>query len=100
MTQDPVKDSTTVVQMTGAGQLKDKILALQHSLSNSLPNYEGLLHVIHRNLSADPDIVHLLSDDEIGVICAGLSKKTGIVLAAKDAKKAAKNLKGTTLADL
>ena len=98
---DPVKDSTQVVSLNSTEQIKDKILQLQESLQKQLPNYEGLLHTIHQALAKDPDTVHFLSDQEIGVIVSGLSKKTGVVVAEKEAKKKIdKSLKGITLADL
>ena len=92
---DPVNDSTRVVSLSIADQIKGKIFDLQKSLQQNLPNYESLLHTIHVSLSKSPDTVHLLTDDEIGVICSGLSKKTQIVVATKAAttKSAMKNTK-------
>ncbi|CAN5950703.1 unnamed protein product [Sphagnum jensenii] len=100
MTVDPSDDSVATTEMTIVAQISDKILALQTALSKQLPSYEGLLHVIHRTLAQQPETVHFLTDEEIGIICAGLSKKTGVVLSAKDKKITAKSLKGITADDL
>ena len=99
MSVDPVTNSLTVSPMTGAQQLLDQIEGLRVSISKSLPNYEHLLHTIHQSLLKNPDTVHLLSEEQIGIICSGLSKKTGVVIAAKEAKKKVASGK-VTLSDL
>ena len=97
---EPVENSITTVPLSNGEQIKDKILSLKVSIEKGAPGYEQLLHIIHKNLQTDPDTVHLLTDEEIGIICAGLSKKTAIILSKSDAKKANSALKGTTLDDL
>lgn len=79
--------STVTVPLPAAERIKAQIVQLQEQLATRAPGYESLLHTIHRNLAEDPDIAHLLSDDEIGVIVAGLTKKAGVVLAEKELKK-------------
>lgn len=103
-----VQPSTTTspaVPLTQAEQIKGKIAELQQQLSAALPGYESLLHTIHRALLADEELTHLLSEEEIGVICQGLQKKTGIVIttaAIKGKTNAAggKKLSGISLDDL
>jgi hypothetical protein len=75
------QDSTVTVPLTQAEQVRGRILELQEALQQNMPGYEGLLHTIHRNLAQDPDTVHLLSEEEIGIICLGLSKRTGVFIA-------------------
>ena len=99
MATDPVQDSTTVAPLGEADQLRAKIMDLQSSMQRQAPNYEHLLHTIHSALARSPDTVHLLSDEEIGVIVAGLSKKTNVVISAQLARKK-DSLKGVTLNDL
>lgn len=79
--------STVTASLTSAEQIKDKILRLRTALQQQLPNYESLLQIIHMNLSKDPDVVHLLTEEEIGVICAGLQKKTMVVIISGELKK-------------
>lgn len=67
--------------------IKQKISELQVALQAAAPNYETLLITIHKALQKDEDVVHLLTDEEIGVICAGLSKKKDIVIAEATVKK-------------
>src|ERR1700743_3323570 len=81
------------------GELKAKIQTLQENLQKEVPGYENLLRTIHENLSADDSTVHFLSDEEIGVIVAALSKKKGIVLAEIEVKARKASLKSTTLED-
>lgn len=82
-------DSTVTLPVapTQAEQIKAKILDLQEALQKQLPSYESLLHTIHRNLSMDASTVHLLSEEEIGVICAGLQKRTGVFIQQEVVKK-------------
>ncbi len=95
-----VPDSTTSAPMPQSklDQMRAKILDLQEMLARQLPGYESLLQTIHRNLAEDSETVHLLSEQEIGVIVSGLSKKTGIYIAAETARK--KKNEKITLSDL
>lgn len=81
----------------------DRIAALKQSLQEQSPQYESILHIIHQRLSKDEAIVTLLSEEQIGIIVAGLSKKKGIVLATSGAKgktAGGKALKALTADDL
>lgn len=81
-------------------QIKEKVLSLQDALLQQHPTMPTLLREIHQTLRANPDVVTLLSDTEVGVIVNGLKAqtKTEIVTAAlKTSKKAVKSM---TLADL
>lgn len=95
-------DSTSDLQLTHnvSQDLVDKILDLQYALQKELPTYESLLHTIHRNLANDPDTVHLLTDEQIGIIVAGLSKKTGVAITKELVAKKVKGPKNVTTADI
>lgn len=103
-----VQPSTTTspaVPLTQAEQIKGKVVELQVALSNSIPGYESLLHVIHRALLADEELTHLMTEEEIGIICQGLQKKTGVVITTAAVKKnmttgAGKKLSSVSLGDL
>lgn len=84
---------TVSIPLTVAEQMKERILSLQEALQQQLPGYESLLHTIHRNLASDPDTVHLLSEEEIGVIVAALSKRTGVLIMKEIEEKAKKSVK-------
>jgi len=88
-----VPDSTVTAPLSMADQLRDKIYQLRTSLQERLPNYESLLHTIHRSLAMQPDTVHLLSEEEIGIIVAGLSIKTNTFIAQDKAKKSVEKAK-------
>jgi hypothetical protein len=85
--------------LSNAEQLVGQIDDLQRKLQTQAPGYESLLHTIHVALSKDPDMVHLLSEDQVGVIVAGLSKRKNIIIAAADKKKSTTS-KGTKLKDI
>ena len=72
--------------LQGADVIKHKIGLLQEALQKQSPGYEQLLQTIHVALNKDEELVHLLSDEEVGTIVAGLSKKTNIVIAATESK--------------
>lgn len=81
-----------------------KIAALDKALADNLPNYAELLHVIHKNLSEDEALSHLLTEEQIAVICKGLYKKTQTVIVEGASKGNSvgnkKKLSGLTLDDL
>lgn len=84
--------------------IRGRIIELQQSLQGRIPGYEKILHTIHRALQSDPETVTLLTEAEIGVICAGLSKRTGIVIATSAGTKnrlpSGKKLKEVELDDI
>ena len=73
-------------QLTAADQVLSRIEELRFSLQTQAPGYERLLQTIHSALAKDEEVVHLLTEEQIGIICAGLAKKKNIVLAAATTK--------------
>lgn len=53
-----------------------KIQELYEAVQKTLPNMPSLLRDIHQNLRTDPEIVTLLSPEEVSIIVSGLSKQT------------------------
>lgn len=53
-----------------------KIQELYNSVQQTLPNMPTLLRDIHSNLKQDPEIVTLLSPEQVAIIVSGLSKQT------------------------
>lgn len=80
--------------------LKTKISELQGLLEKAAPGYEGLLFHIHKNLAENPDVNFLLSEEEVGTVVLGLSKKKGIVLAEAAKKSGNRTPSGKKLSDL
>lgn len=83
-------------------QILEKLSLLQDNLEKSLPGYKDVLRSIHSQLRADPDMVHVLSEEQIGLIVAGLSKHKGVVIATAIAKSSngGKKAKSLDLGDL
>ncbi len=100
MSNSPDSLTSMPIPLTAAEAIKSKIADLCEALQKQLPSYESLLHTIHRNLATDPDTVQFLTDEEIGIICAGLSKKTGIMIAKAEADKMSRSKKKVDLGDL
>jgi len=78
--------------MTPAEQVKAQIITLQEKLLAQAPDMPLLLRDIHNQLKKDPEIVTLISEDEVCAIVSGLKKQTAteIITAASKSKKAAK----------
>ena len=89
-----------------ASEFLHKLADLEEKLRASAPGYESLLFSIHKQLSSDEQLVHLLTDEQIGIIVAGLTKRKSIVLAdigkktTSNTKIGGKRLKDFTLEDL
>lgn len=95
---------TESAPLPNADQLLSKIGELKSSLELATPGYESLLFEIHQRLAKDEELVHLLKEEDIGIILAGLSKKKNVVIAApaksKSTTSSGKKLKDVTLGDI
>ena len=83
-----------------ATQIKEKILSLNTALLEQHPGMPSLLREIHTTLKANPDVVTLLEETEIGIIVNGLKKQTATEIATAALKTKSKSLKSLSLADL
>lgn len=77
--------SSTTTQTASAAPSSQEIVfsrmeTLQEELEKGVPSYKDSLRTIHSMLRADPDLVHVLSEEQIGVVIAGLSKHKGVVI--------------------
>ena len=86
--------------MNIADQIKEKVLSLQEALLSQHPTMPSLLRDIHTNLKANPDVVTLLTEDEVGVIVNGLKRQTATEIATTTLKTKTKAVKSISLADL
>lgn len=82
-------------------QVKQKLAELKTALQDQLPDFENLLRTIHVALHAGGDeLVALLSDEEVGVLVAGLSKRKNIEISPIVEKKTKnKTASGKKLSD-
>ena len=62
--------------MTPHELISHKISELSLSVQATLPNMPTLLREIHANLKQDPELVTLLTPQQVSVIVSGLSKQT------------------------
>ena len=86
--------------MNIADQIKEKVLALQEALLSQHPTMPSLLRDIHTNLKANPDVVTLLTEEEVGVIVNGLKRQTATEIATAALKTKTKSVKSISLSDL
>lgn len=89
---------------SAAQQIEERITLLQESLEKQLPEYKNLLRTIHSILQKDEELVHILKEEQIGVVLAALQKHKGVVIAAVTEKagkrEASKKLAATTVEDI
>lgn len=84
-----------------AYQVKEAIASLQQALLGAHPTMPILLREIHQTLKKDPEVVTLLTEDEIGVIINGLSAQTKTTIATSLAtKRTGKAIKSIGVSDL
>lgn len=96
---------TAPVPLTNFEQISHRISTLQEALQKAAPGYEKLLQEIHTNLAKDEELTFMLTEEQVGVICAGLTKKKGVVIAEAGKKSGTidggrKKLRDVTLDDL
>lgn len=83
--------NTSMARLENIDRIKSRISDLQTSLNKALPDYAMILQVIHKNLSEDDSLVHLLTEEEIGIIIRGLARKKNIMLVESAVKKNSKS---------
>lgn len=103
-TQAPAstKQYQSGVALTAADLIINRIGELKEALQQSIPGYERMLQQIHTALAQDEEIVHLLTEEQIGVICAGLAKRKNVVLvaAAAQSKTESKRLSAVSVDEI
>jgi hypothetical protein len=86
--------------MDNVTQLREKVAALQDALLTSNPLMPSLLRQIHTQLRDDPEIVTLLSEEDICGIVNGLKRQTATELTSATLKSKTKSLKTLSVGDL
>jgi hypothetical protein len=88
--------------MTPTEQLQTKILEFQERLLSASPEMPIYLREIRTQLQNQPELLHILKDEDIASIVQGCSKQAGVVLATETLKKTKARIKktGVTLQDL
>ena len=82
----------SLVRMEGAGEyepFKMKLAELEQQLNEQVPGFATTLRDIHREMATDPNVVTILSDEEISIIVQGLARHmdTTVVVAKKSSSK-------------
>lgn len=67
--------------MTPVEQIKERALKLQELIAASHPTMPVLLRDIWTQLKADPEIVTLMSEEDVHLIVNGLVKQTSVDIA-------------------
>jgi hypothetical protein len=72
--------------LTEADAIHQRIAELQEELDKASPNIATHLLKIHKDLAASPELLHILSEDEIAVIAKGLQVQSQVQIVAPKAK--------------
>ena len=80
--------------------LQIKIASLQEAILVSHPRLPILLKEIHTLLKNDPEIVTLMSEEDISVIVSGLKRQTATELVSSTLKKSSRALSKISEYDL
>lgn len=83
-------------------QVQMLIAQLAQELEQQIPSYKNTLSTIHKRLLAEEELVHILKEEEIGVIMNGQQKLTNTVIKTAAIKKTStrKSLANITLDQL
>ena len=95
VTEPEVPTPIQTLAPTSTHPLAMEMMELREALEKNVPGFANKLREIHVKLRNDPATVTLLSDEEIGVIVAGLEKHTNVQIIAPTAIKAAKSSRKT-----
>ncbi len=68
--------SGAAIEYPGLVDLVTKINSLDAAITAKHPSMDSLLQSIHRNLLADPELVHILKPEQVAVLFRGLQQKT------------------------
>lgn len=78
---------TTDTQSAQLAEILPKLESLRIALEEQNPNVRNYLKLINENLRLFPDLVHLLSDEQITPIYSALRAETQVFISAKESKK-------------
>lgn len=70
-----------------AYELRERISKLDILIKAAHPVMPVMLKQIHDQLATDPEVVTVLTDDEIGIIVTGLKRKMNVEIMTTPAKK-------------
>lgn len=81
--------------------IKNRIIKLQEAMEKDIPEYASILHTIHKALSKDDELTHMMDEEEVGILLRAMKLRKNVVLVEEKSKKSAKkSLKDTTLDDI
>lgn len=96
---DTIDNKSEQINSFQVDRIRDRMQDLQEALDNAVPGFIHILSDIHETLRAEPEIVTLLTPEEISGIVRGLSAHANIVITTTKAKTKVSK-KPVTAADL
>lgn len=85
-TDKSVEEVKTPEQVIAESGILDKIAQLEQELQAENPNIQNYLRMVGDNLRQFPDLVHLLSDEQIKPIYDAKRQETQVEIVKKTAK--------------
>lgn len=86
--------------LNSVDEIHNRIQTLAGELESATPNIAGSILKIWQDLKASPELVHVLSEDEVSIIARGLSTQSQVQLIDAKMAKPSKAAANKKLADL
>ena len=83
----PMAEAKEILSPEKVALFQGQLNELSISLEQALPGYKDNLKQIDRILKSYPEIAHVLSEDQIGLIVKGLMKEADLQFFAKEKKE-------------
>jgi len=94
----------STVEYPGLTMLQQSIYSLEEALKSAHPMMDSLLQTIHRSLGKDPQLIHLLKEEQCAILFRALQNKTQTKIVQETVKTASsgrsKRLKSIGIEDL
>lgn len=74
----PERVRTELSQSAEYAQYYAQLCELEQKLNEKIPDFVGQLRYLHRSAAEDPNVVTIMTEDEIGIIVRGLSQMVQI----------------------
>lgn len=82
----PIKSNSVLATSPEYAKVYEDLCSLEQQLVENIPTFVSTLRDIHRAQAQDPNIVTIMTPEEIGVILTGLRKHMAVEVIAPKAK--------------
>lgn len=83
----PIKANTVLATTPEYAKVYEDLCLLEQQLNENIPGFVMTLRDIHRAQAQDPNIVTIMTDEEIGIILTGLQRHMAVEVIVPKASK-------------